>query len=200
MIDQSASLEEVYNHAWGMMERGAADGKHVYHFPVLATVGKNGIEQRTLVLRDATSKQNELVCYSDFRSTKIAALKNDPQANWLFYDHKSKEQIRVHTQMSIHHEDERARELWNKIPPKSRGDYSGPFPPGTAKDEYTANLPGQFLNGTPTEENTAESFHNFCVLVADVQYIEWLGLRRGGHVRAAFKRKDNQWDKMWLAP
>jgi len=199
MIDKNSTLEEILEHAWGLLGRGGADAKHPFHYPVLATFNSENVQQRTVVLRDTQRPEGHLITYSDIRTQKIADMRENRKANWLFYDHGSKEQIRAKGTVSIHHRDDLAREKWEQIPPKGRGDYIGPLKPGTEADTYESNLPESFLV-EPTLENTEQGFENFCVLIGKIEEMDFLKLMKGGHLRTRFDRKEKEWEKHWVAP
>ena len=199
MIDKNSSLEDILEHAWGLLGRGGADGKHPFHYPVLATFNQENVQQRTVVLRDTQRPEGLLITYSDIRTQKIADMQQNGRANWLFYDHGSKEQIRAKGDVTIHHKDDMTREKWDRIPPEARGDYIGPHKPGSEADAYESNLPESFLE-EPTEENTAQGFENFCVIVSKIEELDFLKLMKGGHLRCRFSREGDIWKRRWVAP
>jgi hypothetical protein len=199
MIDKNSSLEDILDHTWGLLGRGGADGKHPFHYPAFATFNQEDVQQRIVVMRDTKRSERQLIAYSDIRSQKIEDIRKNGRTNWLFYDHGSKEQIRAKSSTTIHHQDELARELWEQIPPKARGDYIGPHQPGTLSDTYIANLPDDFLEA-PSEENTAQGINNFCVLVSEVDELFYLKLMKGGHLRAHFNWEGEKWKRRFAAP
>lgn len=199
MIAPESTLEELIDHVWGMLVRGGADKKHAFHFPSLATSGKLGIEQRTVVLRKADKENRLLICYSDQRTRKIDDLQREPIAHWLFYDHGSKEQIRAKVKIRLYHQDEEAKKVWQEIPPAGRGDYVGPMPPGTRTEGYTDNLPNSFKK-EPTSENTQNGYENFVLMKSEVYHLDFLKLQREGHLRAQFTWDQSQWLGSWIAP
>ncbi len=199
MISPESTLTEILDHVWGMLIRGGADKKHAYHFPVFATYSSLGIEQRTLVLRRADKAARQLICYSDQRTQKVDDLQRNSSAHWLFYDHGSKEQIRAKVSVQLHHQDKQALKVWQEIPPSARGDYIGPLPPGSQTTQYTDNLPESFRE-EPTEENTEQGIGNFVLMVSEVQQLDFLKLRREGHLRAQFTWSHDHWENTWLAP
>jgi hypothetical protein len=95
--------------------------------------------------------------------------------------------------------DELRDKYWENIPPKNRGDYLGPKAPGSMENHYSANLPEDFLD-EPTEKNTAVGKENFCVIVSEVNKLDFLKLMKGGHLRTLFTWNSNNWEKNWLAP
>ena len=199
MISPESTLAEILDHVWGVLIRGGADKKHAYHFPVLATFGTLGIEQRTVVLRQVKKETRHLICYSDQRTRKVDDLQQKAAAHWLFYNHGSKEQIRAKVLIHLHHLDQEALKVWNEIPPSARGDYVGPIPPGTRTSHYTDNLPNDFRE-EPTEDNTKEGFENFVLIASEVKQLDFLKLSRAGHLRAQFTWNQNQWEGSWVAP
>ncbi|MEK6479123.1 pyridoxamine 5'-phosphate oxidase family protein [Catalinimonas sp. 4WD22] len=199
MIEKESTLEEILAHVWGTLARGGADAKHAFHFPVLATCTNNEVRQRTLVLRETDIQKRQLICFSDVRTQKVSDIKVNNNVNWLFYDHQHKEQVRASARSTIHHMDELSDKYWKNIPPKNRGDYLGPKAPGSIENHYSANLPEDFLDG-PTEKNTAVGRENFCVIVSEVNKLDFLKLMKGGHLRTLFTWNSNNWEKNWLAP
>ncbi|MGD1895314.1 MAG: hypothetical protein ACFB15_32575 [Cyclobacteriaceae bacterium] len=89
--------------------------------------------------------------------------------------------------------------MWQEIPPSARGDYIGPLPPGSQTTQYTDNLPESFRE-EPTEENTEQGIGNFVLMVSEVQQLDFLKLRREGHLRAQFTWSHDLWENTWLAP
>lgn len=199
MINQESSLEEILAHVWGKLSRGGADPKHPYHFPVMATFTNKEVHQRTLVLRHTDIKKRHLVCYSDVRTQKVRDIGFNAETHWLFYDHEHKEQIRAKTKATLHHQDDLNREIWEQIPPQNRGDYVGPYAPGTHVGQYTNNLPEDYVQG-PTKGNTEKGWKNFCVIINEVYEMDFLKLMSNGHLRSEFRWEGNQWEKHWLAP
>ena len=199
MIDPSSSLSDILDHVWGMLGRGAADKKHPYHFPALATYGAEGVQQRIVVLRETQKAARQLRSYSDARTQKIADMRQQPEVHWLFYDHGSKEQIRARGRIRLYQQDAIAKELWDNTPPKARGDYVGPVAPGTHTGTYTDNLPSSFEE-EPTQENTQPGFDNFVVIDCEVVALDFLKLRKDGHLRAQFYWQEGNWASYWTAP
>ncbi len=200
MIDQHSSLEEIFSHVWQMLQRGGSEADNPLRFPVLATYGAEGIQQRMVVLRKFDQAASSLICYTDFRSGKVNDIKRTQEAHWLFYDPEANEQIRVKTQTILHHKNEVASRIWNDIPVKARKDYLGPAAPGTVSEKYTTNLPEFALNDNLNDDNTAYGFDNFCVIAGKVTHLEFLAIRKSGHIRASFSKESNNWHKQWIAP
>ena len=71
---------------WSLLVRASDDPGDPFRTPALATIGNAGPSVRTVVLRDVIAGLGRLVCYSDRRSPKIADLRQNPRAEWLFYN------------------------------------------------------------------------------------------------------------------
>lgn len=200
-MQQTPSLDKIYNEAWLSLQRGASDPKHAFHWPVLGTTGKD-IALRKVVLRGASRHGATLRCYSDYRTGKIEDLLHTPKAVWLFYDREHKIQLRAEGLTVIHHKNENARDVWDKIPAENRRDYTGPIAPGTLTQDYEPNLAGPFRSGEPTRENTASGFENFAIVETALYRLEYLQLRKEGHIRCLFEkeRPSGGWTQSWLAP
>lgn len=199
-MEQVISLKELKLHIWQQIIEGVKNENHGFHFPVLATVGSEGIRQRILTLREAEPEARILIAFSDYRTGKVADLLQNSRANWLFFNNASKEQLRADSQVTIHHKDEYARILWDNLPPSSRTEFLGVLSPGTTSQDYTNNYPEFVFNKELNYENTENGFENFCVLSCEVSNLDYLQLRKSGHVRAQYFWRDNEWKGSWVAP
>ncbi len=200
-MNKLATLDEILTHVWDTLQRGAADNQHAFHAPVFATVAGKKPQLRTVILRNTDRTQRKLFCYTDIRSGKVKELQNNPYAQWLFYDANHREQIRAHSTTVIHHKDTLTLQNWDKIPPQSRGNYLGTMPPGMPSSTYTANLSNDFrIEDHPSQKITEKGYQNFCVLESEVLSLEFLALRKKGHIRAKFEWENEQWKATWLAP
>ncbi|MFA0964237.1 pyridoxamine 5'-phosphate oxidase family protein [Roseivirga sp. BDSF3-8] len=196
------SLSGVFTDTWATLRRGSADPKHGFHWPVIASVGIDGPEQRKVVLRKVDKEEASLICYTDHRSPKLAQLLEDNRTSWLFYDRNTKTQVRASGISVIHHKNEKARRIWKDIEPSNRQDYTGPLAPGTPLDEYQPNLATPFTTGNPTRDNTAFGIENFVIIETALLKIDYLKLEKDGHIRALFFRQkgEKEWHKSWIAP
>ena len=64
------TLEEIPAYAWQALQNGVDSASHPFHTPCIATIGKYGPMQRTVVLRYVDIPQRLLVCHTDRRSSK----------------------------------------------------------------------------------------------------------------------------------
>jgi len=184
-------LDETLSHIWGMLQRGAADGKHAYHFPVFITHhAGEGFASRTVVLRNCNPRARTLCCYTDVRSDKVAQLRESGSCEWLFYDHRHKEQIRMRAAAHIHHQDELCTQKWRGIPQARQIDYNGSPSPGEP-----ITHPGAF-----GESETTNGFDHFCIIETVVNDVQWLKLGSERHSSARFQWEGGAWQKRFVAP
>jgi len=79
------TLEGVLQDAWAMLMRGAARFNDPFHWPALGTSAKEGVRQRTVILRQLILPERILVCHTDARAEKVGEILNSAKVSWLFY-------------------------------------------------------------------------------------------------------------------
>lgn len=184
---KDASLNEIPGLAWSMLADGAARGRAPFHTPVLASAGPDA---RTVVLRVADRATRTVVCHTDQRSPKVAALAKHDAVVWVFYDPDAKVQVRLRGQVTLHHGDEIAAARWDASRPGSRRCYQNPLAPGADVDMPESALPDPERDG----------YLNFTVVRCTVDVMDWLYLHALGHRRARFTWHDGDWRGTWIAP
>lgn len=188
-IQESTDPATVLETIWSELAIGVETGRHAFHTPALAISGRDGPSVRTVVLREADSRERLLICHTDIRSPKVALLRESPLVQWLFYDREQKTQLRISGSAELHHGDSLAKQRWEASQPGSRACYAQPLGPGSSLDHDAAG-----------RKPIADGFTNFVVLRSKVEMIDWLYLRAGGHLRVRFDWRDGQWDAQRIAP
>ena len=183
-----ASLDAIFVQIGIDLAQGASRASHPFHTPALSSLGADGPELRTVVLRHADLEARQLLCHTDYRSPKVKELCREPSVAWLFYHPLNKTQLRVRGTVEVHHDDELARARWEKSTPRSRQCYHARLAPGAATDTP--------LIGEPS----AAGFDNFAVINCTVHHIDWLYLHSRGHLRARFDWRESRWHSGWIAP
>lgn len=136
-----------------------------------------------MVLRHADDKLQNLQFYSDRRSPKIAELTNQPAAILVFWSNRLSWQLRVHVEMAIQTTGPRVDDVWERLSQSA-----------AAGDYLSNDAPGDALTGEPARLSDVTGVHHLALLVAQVQAIDWLELRRDGHLRANFGK--NTWARL----
>lgn len=168
------------------LQRATQDRHHEWRTPVLATVGADGLPQaRSVVLRQADTKQGTLQIYTDGRSPKVAELASKPALMLAFWSKRLNWQLRVQASVSVQHAGPEVDAVWARVSQShAAGDY------------LSARAPGDLLPGDGTgidaEPELAPS-HNLAIITAQVQSIDWLELSREGHRRAVFQAEAWAW-------
>jgi len=185
-------LDETLRAAWALLGRGAKDRKAPAHTPVLATNGADAPRVRTVVLRGCDREARTLHFHTDRRSAKVPEIEADPAGAVLVYDPKQKIQLRLDCRLSVHSDDEIAREAWAATRDFSRICYQ------------VMRAPGEVVGDPAAVPFSAEDSHDgadhFAVIVAEVTRVEWLYLAAHGHRRAEFVWQDGTWQSRWLVP
>jgi len=158
--DKSATLESILSQCWIDLAHGALAAGHAFHTAALASSGDSGPDVRTVVLREASFAQRELICHTDFRSAKVRLLQEHAEVAWLFYDHVNRIQLRLKGTVLICHDDEIARARWEQSARHSKQLYR------------SARSPGSVSPGPGFTLWTEDGFANFAVLVSTVDSLD----------------------------
>ncbi|MED5476224.1 MAG: pyridoxamine 5'-phosphate oxidase family protein [Candidatus Neomarinimicrobiota bacterium] len=185
-----SDLKKIYQEEMKKCSDAVKDGKHPYHIFTFSSIkDKKWPEIRIVVLRDFKFNPNVIYFNTDYRSPKIAQMKNNNNCCALFYDGIGKVQIRFHAKASIHYQDSIAYEIWKKTALQSRKCYMGEMNPSSEIQEWHPNFPITYLKKDPKLEHSEEGFQNFTCIKLNVIETEILKLYHDGHVRFNIKNK-----------
>jgi pyridoxamine 5'-phosphate oxidase len=159
---------------------------HPWRRAAFATVGEDGPEVRSVVLRDIQVDRRELVFYADARSPKVAQLRADPRGQLLCWSEPMGWQLRLRCRVEVATDGLDVTTRWARIRHRPAAhDYLSPLAPGSPLEAPAAPL---------APERVRESF---AVLTARVEAIDWLELHAQGHRRARFAIGRSP---QWLVP
>lgn len=198
-------FETIEASIWSELKLAVTQPGHDWRLPVFGTgsgtdTGTDSAwDIRTVVLRDVDRTALTLICHSDVRAGKVAAVRSADMVRWLFYDRLHHIQIKVTATATVHTADAIADTQWNQTPVSSRKAYLAPRAPGTAAEGPDFNLPPEFCESLPTEQQVQAGRNNFAVISTHVQSIEWLNLQRTGNLRAVIDY-DEGFTARWIAP
>lgn len=171
------SVSDMLDRVWRHLSRGVSDRRHPARHPTLATLGPDGPEQRTLVLRAADRDAARLELHTDMASPKVAQIRHDPRVALHVWVPKDKLQIRIRAQASVTPGD---LALFARLPEDARRNYGG-------------SAPGGVLEDAPSDGDPAR----FAAIALKVRRIDALVLE-DPHRRAIFDAPD--WQGRWVAP
>tara|TARA_R110002111_G_scaffold107056_2_gene165443 strand:+ start:6744 stop:7355 length:612 start_codon:yes stop_codon:yes gene_type:complete len=191
-----ANVSTILEETWLHLKSAADTETHPWRLGNLATVSEGRPRVRTVILRDVQTEERELVCYTDQRSDKICELKDSPWMEWLTYDPITRVQIRLRGSATVHIQDECAEQHWQDSSPEHRRGYITVSPPGAKADSAVPNLPDYLFDRLPNDEEAQLGYENFAVIVCRIEHLDWLQLRRNGHLAAQFRWTD-KWEGHW---
>src|SRR5256885_3541356 len=115
--DTLATFESVLEHAWSLLERGAAEEAAGMHHPVIATRGIDDLPNaRTVLLWRAEQARRLLYFGTDRRSPKHVELENTPWALLVFYEPAARTQLRLHATVTFRGDDPLTLQAWRDLP------------------------------------------------------------------------------------
>jgi hypothetical protein len=190
--DFADDLDATLTEAFRLLGRGAADRRHVFHTPTLATVDRHGIpDLRTVVLRGFAPATREMRFHTDARAEKLNHIRIQPRVAVHAYDPGAAIQLRIYGLASLHVGDDLARSAWQQSQRMGRMIYAiQPAPGSEIAHPVTA----------PDDPDIGET--NFAVLTLAIQRLEFLSLHSSGHRRAKFVWDDESaaYRAAWLVP
>jgi pyridoxine/pyridoxamine 5'-phosphate oxidase len=190
-VSDVPTLDELLEHAWTHLVRGAKDRKHGFHTPVVSTVAGGRPRARVVVLRQASRERSELVFHTDARSAKLDELAGG--VAWTLYDARRKLQVRAWGP-AVRADPERTNARWDATSLPSRKGYLIERPPGTPVEQWTSGHTGRLDAAVvPTREESIVGRANFAVIVTRVEELEVLVLERRGHQRARYTADGGTW-------
>ena len=181
-----------------LLENGAKERDHDFHIMTFCTIGKEGVEARSVVLRNFDKDKNIIRFHTDYRSPKLDDIKKNPNTVCLVYSYKLKTQLRIKTISSIHYDDSIWNESWDKTGLSSRKCYLTKYHPSSNIEGKDDGLPANLKGKTPTLEQSEEGKRNFCVVDNKITEIDYLYLKSLGHERMVLDFNNNK--SSWIAP
>jgi 3-hydroxyisobutyrate dehydrogenase len=192
-------LALVEDHAWALLERGAADRRSPCHAPAIATVSDDGPQVRTVTLRHVDRAAASLRFNADARGGLVRQLMADPRAGMHAYHPGQKTQVRLRTRAVLHRDDALALVTWERTNPSAKRCYLVP-PPGSPSGAPASGLPLPLERRRPRDEESDAGFNHFCVVELKIEAIDWLHVHAIHKRRARFDLRDGRWQGTWLTP
>jgi hypothetical protein len=192
-----ATLDAVWDDLWQRLEAAVTQRDHAFRTAVLATVGEDGADARTVVLRHVDRQRACLRFHSDARSTKLAQIEHDERVCLVFYGEGVQVRLRGMAQICA---DPVAAEAWTRTGTMSRRCYLTIDAPGTPIHQPASGLPAAFESSRPPLAESESGRARFAVVEVEVASLDWLHLAADGQRRAGFGRSGDGWISTWLVP
>jgi hypothetical protein len=176
-------LEEIEAATWRELALAAHTRGHPWRVAVLATRDGEGVDARSVVLREVDAAARELLIFTDARSPKAHQVQAQPEGMLVMWSEALGWQLRLRLALGLLSEGLAVSSRWArlKLTPAAH-DYLSPLPPGSTID---APL--------PAANPPRESRDHFAVIAARVLRIDWLELDARGHRRAVFDESGSRW-------
>ena len=183
------NLDEAWKDVLSHLRDAPDDPDSAFRYPSVATkaLTENPV-QRTVVLREVTPDYR-ILFFTDLRSRKVLQIRHAPELNLLFYDHELRLQLLINGKATLHVDDEQSQKYWSESGSKNSESYTSVKAPGE-----TLSKPEEAF-----QYNQSES-ENFCVVDLKPFQMEFLQLRKEGHLRSSWAIGNNQEAKHWIAP
>lgn len=193
-------LSAVFDSAWRLIGRGAADRRSPLHTPVVASVGADGApDARVMVLRAADRGSATLRFHTDARSPKCGDLAGQKVAV-LGYHPGEAVQLRLTGSARVLRDGAEVDRIWTQSTPFARRCYLVEAAPGTPLPGPASGLPHWVEGQKPEIEDLVPARENFALVMVDIARIDWLHLAQTGHRRAVFARAGDVWHGEWRVP
>jgi 3-hydroxyisobutyrate dehydrogenase len=189
---------EIFKKVCDLIVDGAKERDHDFHIMTFCSIGKIGVEARSVVLRSFDKEKKVIRFHTDVRSPKLEDIKANPNTVCLMYSYKLKIQLRIKTLSRIHYKDQIWVSSWEKTGLSSRKCYLTKYDPSSNIEESDDGLPIGLKGKNPTIEQSETGKQNFCVVDNEIIEIDYLYLKSSGHERMRFDLRNNE--HTWLAP
>ncbi|ADR20358.1 hypothetical protein MATR_20240 [Marivirga tractuosa] len=175
LINPEDNFKEIKSTLLNVLNRAGNDSHSAFRFIILNTISDGYPNSRYVVLRKFKIDTQELFIYTDSRSNKIKELKENPLVSVLAYDEQKKCQIKLKGKISIHHQDQVAKEHWGTLL-------------GGKESYNTQGQPGKKVNSLEDANQIKNEYDDkyFAVLALEVRQAEVLQLNKDGHIRILF--------------
>ncbi|MAI78100.1 MAG: hypothetical protein CL917_04100 [Deltaproteobacteria bacterium] len=203
LLSSEKPLDEMDTVIWQSLTAGASGNQHPWTIGCLMTFQKTGEQVsypsgRTVVLRRCDAASRTLDFHTDVRSAKVKEMEmNAGAVCWLFYEPSTKIQLRAQGFATVVN-DKRADAAWEAVSLQGRSGYLSMDPPGQRSlSQQPPSTADRFVKQLESERGR----ENFRLVRTEVQSLDWLYLRRGGHVRASitYDQKGSS-EVSWLVP
>jgi hypothetical protein len=176
------TLPEIESAVWQRLGQAVTDKAHEWRTPVLATLNGDAADARTIVLREVSERQKQLLFYTDERAGKVAQLLNRPHGTVVMWSRNMGWQLRLRVRLTLEMSGLSATSRWAriKLTPAAQ-EYLSAMPPGTPLGDVIHAGSG------------AVSRAYFAVISAEVEAMDWLELHPEGNRRATFDAQGARW-------
>lgn len=196
----SLTLGKAQDLALSMLNEAVSDAVSPLHVAVLASLGTEGPEARSVILRALGQAPLSLTIWTDIRSGKVAEISASPAVSLVLYDPRRDIQLRLKGRAEIISDSVRLDGLWRSASLASRRAYLAVASPGACLDAPHSALPDGLDNALPTDEQVEAGRQNFAAVDIKLIALDLLILGRHGHRRAMMTPQADGFSGQWCVP
>lgn len=178
------TLGKAKDLALSLLQEAVLDATSPLHVAVLASLGSEGPEARSVILRALGQAPLALTIWTDNRAAKVAEMRTTPAISLVLYDPRRAIQLRLKGQAMLESDPVRLDRIWRDASLASRRAYLVAATPGAALDMPHSGLPEALDDALPTPDQVERGRKNFGVIEIVLSAIDLLILGRNGHRRA----------------
>jgi pyridoxamine 5'-phosphate oxidase len=194
------NLEKMYGVFLNELLSAVSDRNHGFHILQFGTSTADGPQIRSVVLRRVELNPLRLFFHTHIDSPKVNEIKTNSRTAIHAYCSSCKMQLRFSGSASLLTDGDVFKEQLQKMTASSSRCYLAPYPPSSSLESYHPNMPDQYINKAPTNEEKLPHYPKFVVVEFIPTEIDALWLRAVGHVRigGVYSHSDVHLD--WRAP
>ena len=177
--------ENVIEQVWEALKLGAKNRRHPFHLLSLAYMGEQ-VECCSIVLRECDNERIRF--HTHIEAPKIQAIKQSSLVCLMGYDSDNKMQVRMKGTVTIYHQDDHTKAIWEKMPSGSKQCYQLAAPGGEYREVSAKELAKKL-----TEDPNA-GYENMAVCWVEITDIDVLYLHHEGHKRYRAIKSNDNWD------
>lgn len=213
-LGQASPLDGFDDLVWQNLRAGSKSPRHPWNTGCLITGGSIDASRepavdfensaasptgRMVVVRHVNQSDRRLELHTDVRSGKIRELEHQPAIAWMFWDPATKIQLRLRGKGTLVDDESETDAIWQTVSLRSRSAYLSRSEPGMPVATVS---PPSTDDRRESEAGSERGRTHFRVVRTTIESVDWLYLRREGHVRCGLRYDDSGRciDANWLVP
>ena len=193
ILAKDQPLRHLHDWTWQQLAAAAASPRHGWNQASLVTTDDRRPHSRMVVLPTSDATRQRLECHTDRRADKVQQIARCPQVAWMFWDPRSRIQLRLIANAEILSDNPDVDQAWRDVPLRSRSAYLSLAAPGRS---VTTDHPPSTDDRDADADASERGRQNFCIVRTTIESADALYLRKNGHVRFAL----NNGTAAWLVP
>jgi len=179
--------DKIFEKITQELKNGVLKQGHYFKYFTLATLGVDLFARLRLIALRNVSDDLKLTFFTDKRSKKVLHIKENNRVSLLFYDHEKLIQLRIEGIARINKDQFQIQKSWEEVVTESRKDY------------ITKEAPGSVIEDPGSLEYLEEG-DNFSIVEIDPFRIEYLELKKNGHIKIKYSKEGSGWTSEYLVP